>query len=162
MRKQAVSLAALSALIVTLACNGTEPGVLDPTPLATASVPGASLAPSAVAVQPVANALCPAVPPFVGSLDLFIQAPAVDVRLNSVRMTFTDAGGLTAPSVTLPAPVLTTQFGSTLIEARARRAFPFSFPFGCFGRRAGTLVIVVVLVDGTGQEQILETRAAVR
>ena len=36
-----------------------------------------------------------------------------------------------APSVTLTAPVMTRQFGSTLIAARSQRSFPLNFPFGC-------------------------------
>jgi len=164
MSKQAVSLAAIAALIVAMGCNGTERGVLDPTPLGTGpTTSSARINPSFLGVQPVAQPFCPSVPPFVGSLSLEVQASGhVDVLLNEVRMTFIDSFGITAPPVTLPAPALTRQFGSTLIEARSQRAFPFTFPIGCFTRRAGTLVIVVVIVDDRGREEILEARASVR
>jgi hypothetical protein len=75
---------------------------------------------------------------------------------------FTDTAGITAPPITLPAPVLTEQFGSTLIAARSARSFPFNFPLGCFTRRAGTLIIVIVTVDDRGREDVNELRVPVQ
>jgi len=163
MCKKAASLAAiLATALVTSACDGTEQGVLDPTPLSTGATT-VGVQPSIVTVQTIGQPSCPELPPFVGSVILNVQATGnFGVSLQQVRMTFTDSVGLTAPAVTLPAPVLTQQFGSTLIEARSRRAFPFTFPFGCGTRRAGTLVIIVVTTDERGEETTTETRAAVR
>ena len=162
MRKTTASLAAILAVIVISACDGTDPGVLDPTPLGTGPTTVGIQSPF-VSVQPVSNAFCPTVQPFLGSVNLNVQAVGpLDVSLTQVRMTFTDSAGLSAPAVTLPAPQLTQQFGSTLIEARSQRAFPFSFPFGCGTTRTGTLVVVVVVTDENGREETVETRAAVR
>ena len=86
----------------------------------------------------------------------------IGVSLQRVQMTFTDTVGLTAPQVTLPAPVLTRQFGSTLVEARSQRTFPFTFPFGCNTRRTGTLVVVVTVNDDHGRETTTEARVPVR
>ena len=100
--------------------------------------------------------------PVVGSLTMNIRAAGLGLRLHEVRLVFTDINGLTAPPITLPAPVLTSQFGSTLIAARSTRAFPFSFPLGCFSRHAGTLVIVIVTVDERGREVTNELRVGVQ
>ena len=162
MRKSIASLAAIIALTVTFGCDGTERGVLDPTPLGTSSST-LGVHSSIVSVQSIGQPFCPTLPPFVGSLNLIVQATGdLALSLSQVRMTFTDTVGLSAPSVTLPAPVLTRQFGSTLIEARSQRAFPITFPFGCGTRRTGTLVVIVVTRDEEGREKTSEVRAAVR
>jgi hypothetical protein len=99
----------------------------------------------------------------VGSISLNVEAKGeLALSLRQVQMTFTDTTGLTAPQVTLPAPVMTTQFGSTLVEARSQRTFPFTFPFGCNTRRTGTLVLVVVVRDEVGRETTAEMRVPVR
>lgn len=164
MRKTTASLAAVLALLFAGACDGTEPGVLDPTPLGTGPTTSMlGVQTSLVTVQSIAQPFCPTIPPFLGSLDLNVQATgAMDVRLTQVQLLFTDSVGLTAPAVTLPAPALTRQFGSTLVEARSQRAFPLTFPFGCGTRRTGTLVVVVVVTDEDGREQSAEVRATVR
>lgn len=153
--------AALAGLLITVACNGTE-GPLEPAPFGGTASSAGIQAPF-VSVRALDSFACPVVQPFLGSFDLTVRAlGGRDVFLNQVRLNFTDSTGLSAPSVTLPAPVLTRQFGSTLIAARSQRAFPFSFPFGCFTRRTGTLVIAVVIVNVDGGEETLEARAEVR
>lgn len=162
MRKTTTSLAAILAVMVLSACDGTDPGLLDPSPLGTGPTTVGIQDPF-VSVQSVDNAFCPTIQPFLGSVNVNVQAVGnVDVSLTQVRMTFTDSVGLSAPAITLPAPQLTQQFGSTLVQARSQRAFPFSFPFGCGTRRTGTLVLVVVVTDENGREETVETRAAVR
>jgi hypothetical protein len=165
MRKYAAPLATITALVATLACdgNGGEPGVVHPTPLATLGVStNVSVQPSTITAQTVSQPSCPAVPPFVGSLSVNIQAVDFPLSLSRVQMTFTDSARFSAPTVTLPAPVLIQQFGSTLIEARAQRTFPFKFPFGCGTRRTGTLVVVVVISDRDGRESTRELRVPVQ
>lgn len=164
MRRTTASLVAVVAVLFAAACDGTEPGVLDPTPLGTGPTTSMlGVQTSLVTVQSIAQPFCPTIAPFLGSLNLNVQAAGgVDVRLTQVQMTFTDSVGLSAPSVTLPAPALTRQFGSTLVEARSQRAFPFSFPFGCGTRRTGTVLVVVVVTDENGNEQTAEARAPVR
>jgi hypothetical protein len=162
MRKSTASLAVILGFVGTVGCD-TEPGALNPTPLSSTLSNSVSIQPSAVATESVINPSCPIVPPFVGSVSLNVEATGeLAFSLQQVQMTFTDTTGLTAPQVTLPAPVLTRQFGSTLIEARSQRTFPFTFPFGCGTRRTGTLVVVVVVRDSTGREMTAETRVPVR
>ena len=170
MRKKTASLAAvLAVVVVTSGCdNGDGNGFLEPAPF---SGPGGApvgsrafgVDTSTIRVQSLGQFACPALPPFLGGFDLFVRAPGdLSVSLQSVRMTFIDSTGLQAPSVTLPAPALTRQFGTTLVQARADRAFSLTFPFGCRTRRAGTLVVIVVATDQNGDEQTAEVRAAVR
>jgi hypothetical protein len=158
MWKLTASLAACIGLAVTIGCD-TEEGVLHPTPLGTNLSTTVSVQPPIVTARPIGQPSCPTVPPFVGAVSLNVQAPPDrPLSIRQVRMTFTDSAGVTAPQVTLPAPVMTQQFGSALIDARSQRTFPLTFPFGCGTRRTGTLVIVVVI----GDEQQQETTAAVR
>ena len=164
MRKTTASLALLFGLAGTLACD-TEPGALNPTPLSSTSTLSSSVTiqPSDVATESVVQPSCPTVPPFIGNVSVNVETTGeLAVSIQQVQMTFTDTTGLTAPAVTLPAPVLTRQFGSTLIEARSQRTFPFTFPFGCGTRRTGTLVVVVVVSDDNGRQTVAEARVPVR
>jgi hypothetical protein len=162
MCKKTASLAALLALVLTSGCDGTERGVLDPTPIGTGAAPF-GMQPSLVTVQSISHPFCPTVQPFLGSLNLNVQGDGdLGLSVTQVRMTFTDSLGRTAPTVTLPAPVPTLQFGSALIAARSQRAFPLTFPFGCGTGRTGTLVVVVVFIDEQGRERTAEARVAVR
>jgi hypothetical protein len=157
------SLAMVTAVVATVACDGSGRQVLNPTPLATAgAATHVNIQPSIIRAQPVHQPACPAVPPFVGSLDVHIQAADFPLTLKRVRMTFIDSTRFAAPTVTLPAPIPTVQFGSTLIEARSRRTFPFTFPFGCDTGRTGTLVVFVVISDREGRETTTEVRVPVQ
>jgi hypothetical protein len=163
MKKYAASFG-LVTLAATIACNGdgSAPRVTNPTPLATVGAStNVSIRPSIITAQAVNQPSCPLVPPFVGSLGVDIQAVDFPLSLSRVQMTFIDSAGLSAPTVTLPAPVLTRQFGSTLVEARSSRTFPFTFPFGCNTRRTGQLVVVIVINDRDGQDT-KEIRVPVR
>jgi hypothetical protein len=162
MRKSTASLAVILGFVGTVGCD-TEPGALNPTPLTSTLSNSVSIQPSAVATESISQPSCPTLPPFVGSISLNVEASGeLAFSLQQVQMTFTDTTGLTAPQVTLAAPVLTRQFGSTLVEARSQRTFPFTFPFGCNTRRTGTLVIVVVVRDLQGRETTVESRVPVR
>lgn len=165
MRKYATFFSVAVVLLATIACEGDSAGqrIVNPTPLATV---GASrnfnIQPSEVATEAVTPSACPVTPPFVGSLSMNVQAVDFPLSLSLVRMTFTDAVGLQAPAVTLPAPVMTRQFGSTLVEARSQRTFFLEFPFGCGTSRNGTLLVVVVVTDPDGRETTREMRLPVR
>jgi len=165
MRKCAASLGMAMVIFATAACDGNGSGqrVVNPTPIATAGASRSfSIQPSDVATETVTNSACPALPPFVGSLNMNVQAVDSPLSLSLVRMTFTDAVGLQAPEVTLPAPVMTRQFGSTLVEARSQRTFSFTFPFGCNTSRTGSLLVVVVVSDADGRQTTREMRLPVR
>jgi hypothetical protein len=162
MSKHAASLAVLLGLLGSIGCD-TEPGALNPTPLSSTLSTSVNVQPSVVAAESISSPSCPTLPPFAGSVSVNVKATGeIGVSLQRVQMTFTDTVGLTAPQVTLPAPVLTRQFGSTLVEARSQRTFPFTFPFGCNTRRTGTLVVVVTVNDDHGRETTTEARVPVR
>ena len=163
MCKQRGLLAAVIGLLMATGCNDTDPTLLDPTPLRTGLTSTIGIHPSVITAQSIGQPFCPTIPPFLGSLNLTVQAPgALRVFLRQVRMEFVDSAGMSAPSITLPAPVLTQQFGSTLIEARSGRTFPFTFPFGCGTRRGGTLVVIVIVADENGQETSARAQARIQ
>lgn len=163
MAKYSASLAIATALVTTVACDGSGRHVLNPTPLATAGASThVSIQPSIIRAQPVNQPACPAVPPFVGSLDVHVQAPDFPLALERVQLMFIDSTRFAAQAVTLPAPTPAVQFGSALIEARSRRMFPFIFPFGCDTGRTGTLVVFVVVSDRKGRETTREIRVPVQ
>lgn len=167
MSKKTAFLNAILVMVLAAACNETDRRGVGPSPLSTADSASrgtlsAGVQTSPVAIRNISQPTCPTLPPLVASFNLNVQAPGdLDVSVRHVTMRFTDTDGLTAPSVTLPAPVLTRQFGSTLVQARSQRAFPLTFPFGC-GTAAGTLVVVVVLSDGLGRETIAQVTAPIR
>ena len=166
MRKCAAFLGMAMLVFATAACDGDGSGqrLVNPTPLATVGAASRSfnIQASDVATEAVTQSACPVVPPFVGSLNVDIQAVDFPLSLSLVRMTFTDTVGLQAPAVTLPAPVMTRQFGSTLVAARSQRTFFLEFPFGCGTSRNGTLLVVVVVTDPDGRETTREMRLPVR
>jgi hypothetical protein len=165
MRKYATSFGITVVLVATIGCDGDGAGqqISNPTPIATSGVSSNfSIQASDVATEAVTQSSCPVIPPFVGSLSMNVQAVDFPLSLSLVRMTFTDGVGLQAPAVTLPAPVMTRQFGSTLVEARSQRTFFFNFPFGCDTSRTGTLLVVVVVRDPDGREMTKEMRLPVR
>lgn len=153
---------AVSALAAGCSDTDARFAATSPTGFGMSDSVTAEIAPPLISSRPTGQSACPDVSPFVGSLTMNIRAAGLGLRLHEVRLVFTDINGLTAPPITLPAPVLTSQFGSTLIAARSTRAFPFSFPLGCFSRHAGTLVIVIVTVDERGREVTNELRVGVQ
>jgi hypothetical protein len=164
-----LALLTMAVLVVaTAGCDGdgASPNIANPTPIATAGSSAASpsvrIQPSSIRAEPVSQPRCPVIPPFVGSLDVRVEAVDFPLSVNLVNMTFTDTTGLMAPAVTLPAPVLTRQFGSTLVEARSVRSFPVRFPFGCDTRSTGAITVVVVVSDTNGRETTREVRVPVQ
>ena len=163
MCKSKVALALLAASFA--ACTESPPGVSDtrPSGFGTASSVAMEVVPAVITARPNTRVSCPDNPPFVGSLSVNIRAGVSAITLADVRLRFTDTtGGLTAPQITLPAPVPTQQFGSTLVAARAATQFPFSFGFGCGTGRTGTLVVIVVTTDDRGRSNVNETSVRVQ
>jgi hypothetical protein len=118
--------------------------------------------PAVITARPNTRVSCPENPPFVGTLSVNIHPGVSALTVTNVQLKFTEAGTLTAPQVTLPAPVPTTQFGSTLVAARAGASFPFSFGFGCGTGRTGTLVVIVVTIDDRGRTNVNEMTVRVQ
>jgi hypothetical protein len=151
MGKRRAILSLLVALCVSAGCNGTEVDIRATGPSGFGvTAPFIGVNPAVVSPQSVHDAFCPTLPPFLAGINLSIRVTGdVGVTLREVRMQFTDQTGITAPQVTLPAPVLTQQFGTTLVQGRSERTFPLAFRFGCGTARAGTIVMFVV----TGADQ---------
>ena len=104
---------------------------------------------------------CAAALPFTVPIDLSVRAGGLDVTVTDVTARFVDTFGIPMPPVTLPAPVLTTQFGSMLIAARTERTIPLIVPVGCTNDPRGTIVVVVGTRDGRGHGRSTETRSRV-
>ena len=162
MCKSKFALAVLAASMA--ACTSTEPGVSDTRPSAfgVGSSAQMEVVPAVITARPSTRVSCPENPPFVGSLSINIRPGVSALTVTNVQLKFTDAGTLTAPQVTLPAPVPTTQFGSTLVAARAGATFPFSFGFGCGTGRTGTLIVIVVTTDDRGRTNVNEMSVRVQ
>jgi hypothetical protein len=141
------TLCLIVALCVASGCTESE-GRLEvsrPTGFGISTAPFVGVNTSVVTAQSVIDPLCPGIPPFVANINLTIGSTGdFGVSVRSVRMQFVDfRTGLSAPQVTLPAPIPIAQAGSTLVQARDQRTFPFVFPFGCGTGRRGTIVIIV-------------------
>jgi len=118
----------------------------------TAALPAAlSVTPATVIAQPVRNPFCPSVAPFTAPFLLVVQNGDVAVSITAITLRFTDNSGAGMPPVTLPAPMITARFGSTLLPPQATRTFPLSFGLGCGTGPTGTLVVTVGTRDADGK-----------
>ena len=166
MSNQRATLCLIVALCVASGCTESESRleVARPTGFGISAAPFVGVNPSVVTAQSVIDPLCPGIPPFVANVNLTIRSTGdFGISLRSVRTQFVDfRTGLSAPQVTLPAPIPTAQFGSTLIQAREQRTFPFAFPFGCGTGRRGTIVIFVDTDTDRGVRTTNEVRVEVR
>ena len=145
----ALSTIVLGSLLFA-SCSDTDTP-LDPNAPTTVHVQQVAigLSPSVLAAQSVAHPFCPSVPPFLTTLNLHIRGDEnVRVVIDAIRLNFVDAFGVRMPQVTLPAPVLTTQFGSMLIQARDTRVLALPFT-----QRAGRVTVFVDTRDDRGMIQ---------
>lgn len=161
MFNQTAAAVGLSLCLVSMGCDDTEvrfaatsPGGLSPA----GPAPFASIHPAFLTPQLNSGGVCPVVQPLRAIINLTLRAHAdVALQLTEVRLQFFDSLGIAAPPVTLPAPVLTRQFGTALVQARSSRLFPIDFAFGCGTGRRGTIVVLVRFRDGRdkdGQEEL--------
>jgi hypothetical protein len=108
---------------------------------------------STVIAQPVSNPRCPQVAPFnVPFVVVMNPNGTTGVAVTGFHVQFTDSAGITAPQITLPAPVPVTPFGSALVDARADRFFSLSTGVGCRGGQTGTIIVVVDTQDDNGHK----------
>ena len=155
MFKQTAALVILGVSLLTTGCSDSDDGLAPTGPVALragTSTTFASIQPSVVSGRPTGLGGCPQVQPLRALLNLNVRADDVDLLLREIRLQFFDTGGLAAPTVTLPAPVMTTQFGTALVQARSARSFALDFGFGCGTGRLGTIVVVVLAQDGRGRD----------
>lgn len=164
MVKRIAAITILAASFLTVGCSDTDTTATatGPTSLQLAGSTFASISPSFVSAQLIGRSACPELQPLRVTPNLVVQSDGVTLFLNEVRMRFTDRAGLTGPQVTLPAPMLTVQFGTALIQARSSRRFPLDFSFGCGTDRTGTLTVHVRARDGHGRDRSTELRVGVR
>ena len=166
MKKLTVIASLVASAFFLTSCSDTDARVSVTTPTTVVQsgfqVPSFNAAESTIFARPFGNPFCPAFPPFTAVLPLSVRAGTVGLLVTEISLLFVDTSGIRMPQVTLPAPVLTTQFGSALVQARQTRLFPLSLGLGCgFGTR-GTLTVVVVTRDDNGQMNTGQVTAMVR
>jgi hypothetical protein len=149
-----------SAFIVVVACLVS--GCSDSTALVTTTGPTSvsaelaafSASAGAVFSQQMGRTSCPTVPPFVIPINLVVRVDGgINVFVTTVSMQFVDTTGIVMPQVTLPAPQMTTQFGTALVQARSARTFPLTLPVGCGTDKKGTVTLIVTTRDDQGRQQ---------
>lgn len=107
---------------------------------------------------------CNAHPSFIIPLGLVVRVNRnVRVFVTTVTMQFRDPFNITMPQVTLPAPQLTRQFGTNLVEARSARTFALTLPVGCGIQRLGGMATIAVdTEDANGRRDSGQVSVAVR
>jgi hypothetical protein len=151
------TVAASIAACLTASCSGTiapdsptQPTTLSAAPSATFS----AASPTAVAHFAGHSGGCPAFAPFNVPIDLVVRVNGgVNVFITQIDMRFTDPFRIQMPQVTLPAPLLTRQFGTNLVMARTARTFPLNLAVGCGTDRKGTATIHVDTRDEHGRRE---------
>lgn len=167
MHKQIAAITILAVSILTAGCGDSTTEFVATGPSAALQLnssqnPFARIHPSPIGAVAIRGAGCPHSFPYRAKVNLTISADRdVSLSLLDVRMHFVDTFGIAAPAVTLPAPVLTRQFGTALVEARSSRTFPFDFDFGCGTDRRGTLTVHVRTRDGRGRHDDADLRVGI-
>jgi len=117
-----------------------------------------------VASQSGSGSNCDKHPSFSIPLGLVVRVNRnVRVFVTTVTMQFRDPFNITMPQVTLPAPQLTRQFGTNLVEARSARTFPLTLTVGCgIQRLGGMATIAVETEDDNGRRDSGQVSVAVR
>jgi len=103
---------------------------------------------------------CPVATPLVMPFLVTVTPTGgVAIAVTTVTTQFSGTGNITAPPVTLPAPIPTTQFGTALQQSKD----PVSFSLGvCRSALPGTVTIVVGTVDTFGVNSTGTVMVAVR
>lgn len=117
---------------------------------------------STVQAQQTTFSFCPSVMPFTANIGVVVTAGDVNVLVTSITSQFTDVNHIQLPTITLPAPVPTAQFGSALVQARSAATFPVSVNFGCGTASAGTVTMLVNLTAANGVQSVRNLSVNVR
>jgi hypothetical protein len=156
----------VGAAFITASCSDSS----TPTTPTTFGLAGSSASPSAtisalsdnIVAQPVAQPICPTVSPFTIPFVVVVTSDgSAGFVVNNFTMNFTDIAGTHLPSVTVPAPVPTQEFGTELTNARDLR-FPLSLGVGCGVGRSGVLVVGFDGTDQRGKKSSGEVKINVR
>ena len=134
-----------SALIPLLAgCESTHAPTV---PTALESGAASVSAASPVQAQQTTFSSCPTVTPFTANIPVVVVAGNNAIFVQSISAQFTDINHVQLPTVTLPAPIPTAQFGSALVQARTAATFPVNVGFGCSTASTGTVAMSVQLAQ---------------
>src|SRR5690242_13074711 len=110
------------ALMLLAACETSQ---MPTVPTALESNANLSVtAASSVTAQHTTFSFCPFTPPFTATVGVVVVAGSVNVFVTSITSQFTDINHVQLPTITLPAPIPTAQFGSALVQARSSVTFP--------------------------------------
>lgn len=113
-----------------------------------------------IATQPGPS--CATHVPFTVPIGLIVRANRnLRVFVTTINMRFRDSFNIVMPQVTLPAPMLTRQFGTNLVEARSARTFPLTLPVGCGTGRQGTVTVTIDTQDEQGRRESGQISVAV-
>jgi hypothetical protein len=158
---------ALVLAVSTVSCSGTltHDSPTQPTELSSgASASFSAASPTVVAQQVMGHpSSCPAFAPFSVPINLVVRVNGgFNVFITQINMQFTDPFRIVAPQVTLPAPVLTKQFGTNLVMARSTRTFALTFPVECVSDRKGTATLLIDTQDEQGRRQSGQVTVAVQ
>jgi hypothetical protein len=163
-RRRHLALALLfGAALIAASCGDSNL----PTTPTTFGVAGSSSSSSNVSIsalsdnivaQPVVRPFCPTVSPFIVPFTVVVTGTVVVTNLN---MQFTDLAGTHQPSVSVPAPIPTQEFGTELTNARDLR-FPLSLGIGCGVGRSGVIVVGFDGTDHNGKKTSGQTKITVR
>jgi hypothetical protein len=151
----------LAGVLFASACGGTQTATA-PTVIERASTTSVT-ADSSVMAQPTTSfTFCPTAPPFSAQVGIVVSAADLNLVVSTIRFRFVDSNGVQMPPVTLPAPVMATQFGSALVAARSSRTFPLDVHFGCGTLRTGTILVTVDTTDANGRTAVQDLSIGVR
>ncbi len=163
-RRRHLALALLfGAALIAASCGDSNL----PTTPTTFGVAGSSSSSSNVSIsalsdnivaQPVVRPFCPTVSPFIVPFTVVVTGTVVVTNLN---MQFTDLAGTHQPSVSVPAPIPTQEFGTELTNARDLR-FPLSLGIGCGVGRSGVIVVGFDGTDHNGKKTSGQTKITVQ
>jgi hypothetical protein len=139
------------AVIVVAACGTTASPAAPTTAIAEAAA-SVSAQPAVAGHQATTFNFCPTTPAFSARVGLVVTATSdVAVLVQEITYRFVDSQGAPMPQVTLAAPVMTTQFGSALVNARNSRTFPLDVGMGCGAQHTGVVHVTAVIVDTNGR-----------
>jgi hypothetical protein len=145
-----IVLALIAVLFTFTACDdgggGTRTNGLVSSPTATLAV---RVDPFQLQLAPILpRASCPMTQPFMTHFDLVIGPPSADVFVDTITLRFGSGG---TPTVFISTD-LDRMFGNRQIPAHSRRVFTMAPQFGCgLSATPGTVVVIVGVIDGSGQ-----------
>lgn len=157
-RSLLVACAVLVSTLVMLSCGDgatspASPSNVDSLGLASGGVSVGASPDRAVAFG-VKQPRCPSIAPFDVPFVVVVHPNGLQgLIVTQIQMQFTDSSGVAMPSITLPAPVPTTPFGSALDAARGDLQFPVRMGIGCGVGRTGTIRVDVHTRDGSGRHR---------